>query len=155
MLARMMQHNVTNDPTGTPGVSVAEAARALGISSEAVRMRLRRRSLEGYRDGGGRWRVRLEVPTEQTTEPDSTIDRTATPGDTSAVVVAASREALERDKADLQAERDRLLAMVEATLAERRDQPPTVLTSLRRLVATLTDWAVARLGRGGQGDTAA
>ncbi|MEE8273629.1 MAG: hypothetical protein V3R88_03005, partial [Alphaproteobacteria bacterium] len=82
-----------------------------------------------------------------------TIDRTATPGGASAVAVA--REALERDKADLQAERDRLLAMVEAALAERRDQPPTVLTSLRRLVATLTDWAVARLGRGGEGDTAA
>ncbi len=63
--------------------------------------------------------------------------------------------ALERVKADLQAERDRVMAMVAATLAERRDQPPTVLTSLRRLVATLSDWAVARLARRRGDDTAA
>ncbi|MFQ5959377.1 MAG: hypothetical protein ACE5LF_08425 [Alphaproteobacteria bacterium] len=118
-------------------------------------MRLRRGSLEGYRDGGGRWRVRLAVPTERTTEPDATIDPTGAEGVGPAVAAPASSAALERDKADLQAERDRLLALLEATLAERRDEPPTVLTSLRRLVATLTDWAVARLSRGDEGDTAA
>lgn len=120
-------------------VTVAEAARALDISSEAVRMRLRRKSLDGFRDDGGHWRVQLPA-TQRVTEPvspDGAPDAAApTPGGRHADEVA-----------DLRAERDRLLGMLEATLAERRDQPPSVLTSLRRLVATVTDWVVERLRR--------
>lgn len=136
-----MQHNVTNDPTPTRTVTVAEAARALDISSEAVRMRLRRKSLDGFRDDGGHWRVRLPT-TQNVTEPiavDDSSDAAATaPGGRHADEVA-----------DLRAERDRLLGMLEASLAERRDQPPSMLASLRRLVATVTDWVVERLNRRG------
>ncbi len=126
----MMQHNVTTDPTTAHSVTVAEAARSLGISSEAVRMRLRRKSIGGYRDSEGRWHVEIATRTQQSTERDRTVGATETPAG---------------EVAELKTERDRLLGLLEAALAERRDQPPTVLTSLRRLVATVTDRLVERM----------
>lgn len=122
---------------------MAEAARALDISSEAVRMRLRRKSLDGFRDDGGHWRVQLPA-TQRVTEPVAAGGIADSPPD-AAATAPGGRHADE--VADLRAERDRLLGMLEATLAERRDQPPSVLTSLRRLVATVTDWVVERLRR--------
>ena len=44
-----------------PDYSLAEAARRLGATTEAVRARLKRKSLEGFRDNKGRWRVRLRL----------------------------------------------------------------------------------------------
>jgi uncharacterized coiled-coil protein SlyX len=38
-------------------VSVAEAARRLGKSPDAIRSALRRKALEGYRDNQGDWRI--------------------------------------------------------------------------------------------------
>ena len=49
----------TTDPTGMMAMSVAKAAERLGISTEAVRMRLKRRTLPGDRDQAGHWRVSL------------------------------------------------------------------------------------------------
>jgi len=46
-------------------VSVAEAAHALGISHDALRSRLRRRTLEGFKDGD-EWRVVLPVDRQPT-----------------------------------------------------------------------------------------
>ena len=64
-----------NDPTGSPEipdrqrqvttVSVAEAAHALGISHDALRSRLRRGTLEGFKDGD-EWRVVLPVDRQPT-----------------------------------------------------------------------------------------
>jgi hypothetical protein len=139
MFAPIMEHHTTNDQTAVRMVSVAEAARALGISSEAVRMRLRRKSLDGHRNDAGRWQVELV-----STEPSSVGDATNGAADTSD---GSPQTKIVDGVADLRAERDRLLGMLEATLAERRDQPPSVLTSLRRLMATVTDWLVERLRR--------
>jgi hypothetical protein len=47
------------------GLSVVEAARVLGVTPDSVRSRLRRGTLEGYRDNLGRWRV---------VSPDATVD---------------------------------------------------------------------------------
>ena len=138
-----MQHDVTVDPTTVRLVSVAEAARALGISSEAVRMRLRRKSIDGYRDDAGRWQVELAVA-QRSTEPDQASDVT----NGAAGGAAASGGSPVGEVADLRGERDRLLGMLEVALTERHDQPPTVLTSLRRLVATITDWLVERMRPG-------
>ncbi len=82
----------TTDRTGLVGVSVAEAAEQLGISTEAVRMRLKRRTLPGDRDHAGHWRVWIpkdltrpngdptpsQQPTEQATQRDPTPDLTPT-----------------------------------------------------------------------------
>ncbi len=130
----MMQHDITTDPTTAHSVTVAEAARSLGISSEAVRMRLRRKSIGGYRDSEGRWHVEIATQTQQSTERDRTVG-----------VTVGVTEAPAGEVAELKTERDRLLGLLEAALAERRDQPPTVLTSLRRLVATVTDRLVERM----------
>jgi len=64
-----------NDATGSPEipdrqrqvttVSVAQAAHALGISHDALRSRLRRRTLEGFKDGD-EWRVVLPVDRQPT-----------------------------------------------------------------------------------------
>ncbi len=78
----------TTDRTGLVGVSVAEAAERLGLSTEAVRMRLKRRTLPGDRDQAGLWRVWIpadptppnddptpsQQPTEQETQRDPTPD---------------------------------------------------------------------------------
>lgn len=143
MFAPIMEHHTTNDQTTVRMVSVAEAARALGISSEAVRMRLRRKSLDGHRNDAGRWQVEL-VATTPSTELRSVGDATNGAADTPD---GSPQTKIVDGVADLRAERDRLLGMIEATLAERRDQPPSVLTSLRRLMATMTDWLVERLRR--------
>ncbi len=84
------QHRPNGDPTtdltGLVGVSVAEAAERLGISTEAVRMRLKRRTLPGDRDEAGHWRVWLPAderptngdptPSQQPTQRDLTTDPT-------------------------------------------------------------------------------
>ncbi len=64
-----------NDATGSPEipdrqrqvttVSVAEAAHALGISHDALRSRLRRGTLEGFKDGD-EWRVVLPADRQPT-----------------------------------------------------------------------------------------
>lgn len=48
-----------------PAADVLEAARRLGITPDSVRARLRRRTLEGFRDNAGRWWVYLPGGTSQ------------------------------------------------------------------------------------------
>jgi hypothetical protein len=38
-------------------IDVLEAARRLGVTPDAVRAKLRRGTLEGYRDNSGNWRI--------------------------------------------------------------------------------------------------
>src|SRR3954453_22803572 len=53
-------------------ISVQEAARRLGKSVDAMRSALRRKSLEGYRDNQGDWRVLLAaLPTDGDRSRDS------------------------------------------------------------------------------------
>ena len=74
----------TDDPTPTEqAFSIAEAADQLGLTSEAVRMRLKRGTLTGMKVDG-HWVVYLPAPTKQPapidptpTEHDSTSDQTS------------------------------------------------------------------------------
>lgn len=56
------------DVTTMPELSLPEAARRLDTTTEALRARLRRKSVEGFRDNRGRWRVLLpdDLTTDQT-----------------------------------------------------------------------------------------
>jgi hypothetical protein len=54
----------------TEAIDVLEAARRMGVTPDAVRARLRRGTLEGYRDNSGNWRVVLNDTTPDTT-PDT------------------------------------------------------------------------------------
>jgi chromosome segregation ATPase len=51
----------------TEAIDVLEAARRLGLTPDAVRARLRRGTLEGYRDNSGNWRIVLNDTTTDTT----------------------------------------------------------------------------------------
>jgi hypothetical protein len=48
-------------------IDVLEAARRLGVTPDAVRAKLRRGTLEGYRDNSGNWRIVSNDTTADTT----------------------------------------------------------------------------------------
>ncbi len=41
-------------------IPLSEAAEILGLSTEAIRKRIKRKTMDGYMDESGRWMVRLE-----------------------------------------------------------------------------------------------
>jgi hypothetical protein len=125
--------------------SLAEAAHRLGITTEALRARVKRKSLEGYRDNRGRWRVRL--PDGQTNErsvpPDASghLSGRAPPSSEHEGTLVRLRERVawlegklegvegrlsdrEQELSEVKTERDRLLAMLEEAQAAltRREQ---------------------------------
>jgi len=79
------------DTTGPPGhpsrqrVSVDEAARALGLSVDAVRKRVQRGTIEHEKDAAGRVRILLDSPDNASTLRD---ERPDTTGQASALVAA-------------------------------------------------------------------
>ena len=123
--------------------SLVEAAKRLGATTEAVRARVKRKSLEGFQDNKGRWRVFL--PDGQT--PDRTLSSEAS-SCLSEQVQAASEHDLttiqmreriawlegklegaearlsdrDRELMEVKAERDRLLTLIgeaQSALAKR------------------------------------
>jgi hypothetical protein len=112
-------------------VSLAEAARLLGVTSDAVRQRIRRGSLLATRDNYGRLQVFLpDLETvREGDEAAGRTDRTRTdmavshaygqPNDANALreLVATLREQLEKAEASAERERERL----EADLARERE----------------------------------
>src|SRR3954451_16984515 len=52
-------------------IDVLEAARRLGVTPDAIRARLRRGTLEGYRDNSGNWRI-VSTDTTADTMHDTT-----------------------------------------------------------------------------------
>ena len=115
------------DPTA---LTVAEAAARLGISTEAVRMRLKRRTLPGARGEDGTWRVYLPADppppngdptatqwaTERPTERDPTPDPTALVAHLEAEVAYLRAELAERSR-ELAAERERADVLMREALA--------------------------------------
>jgi hypothetical protein len=93
-------------------VSVAEAARRLGKSPDAIRSALRRKTLEGYRDNQGDWRIPMEVL--------PTVDAASSPA------VDALRQELDRLHEELRRarvlsdDRQATIAELKAMLAEAR-----------------------------------
>lgn len=82
------QQDSDGTPTGHASVSVAEAARRLGVTPDAIRSRLHRGTLEGEKVDNA-WQVRLpdsEIPHRADPEPtdsrqDATGQETGTDGD--------------------------------------------------------------------------
>lgn len=91
----------SQEPVATVGV--AEAARALGKSTDAVRAALHRRTLEGWRDNRGEWRIPLA------TLPTLSVDRTPTGGDRAEPVARQDADRLEELE---RLSNDRLAAIV-------------------------------------------
>jgi chromosome segregation ATPase len=96
----------------TQTTDVLEAARRLGITPDAVRARLRRGSLEGYRDNTGNWRIVSNDTTGDTTlealrhDTDTTRHDGVSPE--LARLMMAFMERMEAEQARLTEERDRL-----------------------------------------------
>ena len=70
-MAPIVSNDTTTDTTPrhdmAQTIDVLEAARRLGITPDAVRARLRRGTLEGYRDNSGNWRIVSDDTTTDTT----------------------------------------------------------------------------------------
>lgn len=135
----------------TKAVDVVEAARRLGITPDAVRAKLRRRSLEGFRDNQGRWHVVLPDTiggSRNTTSPVA-----APAGDTTGHDAAVARQdsgSSEPDReaiiaelrarvASLEADKERLMTMLETVVRRPPPGPPPLLQSVRKIVSALAD----------------
>jgi hypothetical protein len=118
-----------NQPTDQPtSLTIDQAAVALGISREAVRLRLRRGTLHGLRSGG-RWYVQLDH-TDQPTATDQATNRDRPTRSTDQREQLELRLAhAEEMIATLRAERDRLARQVEQDAVERAE--------LRRLLVSV------------------
>ena len=104
----------TDEPaTNQRRVPVAEAAKALGISEGAVRMRVKRDTLPSTREGG---RLYVLLNTEPTPDPERTHDRTH---DRTSELIATLREQLQAER-QAHAEARRIIA----GLVER--MPPAI-----------------------------
>jgi transposase-like protein len=73
-------------------VTVAEAARRIGITPDAVRKRLERGNIEGERDARGRIYVYLESETSTTTGADTLADSSPTVSATARLIEELQRQ---------------------------------------------------------------
>lgn len=92
---------------------VAEAAKRLGISNDALRKRIKRGSVDAQQDGAGQWWVLLPADATRT-GGDGTGQRPDAGGDASG---QADQAPLLQRIRDLEAERDYLRRQLEATNA--------------------------------------
>src|SRR3954471_3259314 len=103
-------------------IDVLEAARRLGLTPDSVRARLRRGTLEGYRDNSGNWRVVSNDTTTDTTPepPRHDADTTRHDGVSAdlARLLKALLERIEADQARLIEERAQLQAELQEARAE-------------------------------------
>jgi hypothetical protein len=107
----------------TEAIDVLEAARRLGVTPDAVRARLRRGTLEGYRDNSGNWRIVSNDTTADTTPEPVRHDTDTTRHDVVSPELArllkALVERIETDQARLIEERDATRAETQEARADQ------------------------------------
>jgi chromosome segregation ATPase len=103
-------------------IDVLEAARRLGVTPDAVRAKLRRGTLEGYRDNSGNWRIVSNDTTADTTPEPVRHDTDTTRHDVVspdlARLLKALVERIEADHVRLIKERDAARAEAQEARAE-------------------------------------
>ena len=88
-------------------MTLQEAGEALGISPDAVRMRVKRGTMRGEKDAEGRWLVWVNTEAaEAEREPDASGEREPESGEQSAEALRARIGELERRLEELSEERD-------------------------------------------------
>ena len=112
----------SDGPTDGPGISISDAAKRLGLSTDAVRSRLHRGTLPGVKVDE-RWQVFLDAPTVERpgTDRDATVSDRVPDGDATAPLIAHMREEI-RYLRDLVTERDRALEERSRELAAERER---------------------------------
>jgi len=123
--------------TSSEGVPIAVAASSLGVSMNAVRKRINRKSIEAYKDlATGEWRVVIPAPTTpldhprptrngEWSQPTPAMD-TTTPATPAAAII---REAIAPFVADLRAAHERI-GTLETELRIERDLHAATLAAL-------------------------
>jgi len=114
-------------------IPLPNAAKLLGLTPEAVRQRVKRGEIEGFRDNRGRWQVVLGESDQRGLAGGlATVDQAAALRAELATwqerADGLGKRLADRDRelAEVKAERDRLLAIVERFAAERRPWPGMV-----------------------------
>jgi hypothetical protein len=105
---------VDQPPTDRSEVTVGEAAVLLGLSTDAVRSRLNRGTLDGRKDAGG-WVVFLHRPSPTVEQPSTTGHRPAIDRD----AIAAYEALAETQRAEIDFLRDQLAQRSRELAAER------------------------------------
>ena len=113
-------------------VPVAEAAKALGISEGAVRMRVKRDTLPSTREGG---RLYVLLNTEPTPDPERTHDRTH---DRTSELIATLREQLQAER-QANSEARRIIAGLVERIPPAIEAPARVPTDARESPETVEE----------------
>ena len=94
-------------------LTLIEAGQALGISPDAVRMRVKRGSLQGEKDAEGRWLVWVDA---EQAAAEREAEREPEQGEPGAEALRAQIEALEERIGELKEERDFLRRQVDTLI---------------------------------------
>ena len=111
------RHDSRHDMAET--IDVLEAARRLGLTPDAVRARLRRGTLEGYRDNSGSWRIVSSDTTPRPPRHDTDTTRHDVVSPDLARLLTALVERIETDQARLIEERDATRAETQEARADQ------------------------------------
>lgn len=127
----MSRDDLTDDSPARRAVSIVVAARRLNLTSDAVRLRLKRRTLEGYRDNRGRWMVYLDSARPDHQAADRSDATTEQSPDQASLIkdLLARLETLEKERPAGQAE---LIAELRARLADRSREAEQLRLDLER-----------------------
>ena len=133
----------TDEPATTQRrVPVAEAAKALGISEGAVRMRVKRDTLPSTREGG---RLYVLLNTEPTPDPERTHDRTSE-------LIATLREQLQAER-QAHSEARRIIAGLVERIPPAIEAPARVPTDARESPETVEEDSEGAEPRSATGST--
>lgn len=126
---------------GREPIPLSAAAKTLGISSEALRKRLKRGTVDGFRDNRNRWMVYVDDGASGHS-PDAVPESVRTvdlDGEPLVVQLKSQIDDLRREVSAGQTRETRLLAIIEQMTAEERADPGVIEKVRRWFFGTLPD----------------
>ncbi len=111
-------------------ISLQEAGELLGISPDAVRMRIKRGKMQGEKDEAGRWQVWIDTEGEQEAEQEPERGSVDEPDLLRQVAVLEARLELLEDERDYLRQQVQTLTMAQAVMAQA--QAPKAIEAEKR-----------------------